>query len=652
MMKIFTFVLAFCVIQLAAQTSLPDSGLFSSNQEYEVFLNILNNPSADPFDLLLAIDANCSKEEISLQIQDYADELVRSGIQQKNIKKQVKTIYSGVHSKFLKKYNINAFFPDIFKSGEYNCVTATALYAILLERTGIDYSIKVAPEHAYLVADPEGIEAKIETTLPARGVLVFDEKFQRDFVDFLVESKMISQEEFQSTPVPELFESYYTSDKTINLKELAAIQYYNRGIFQFGEQKFAASCQNLEKAASIYPAENVRYALNVARINLFNEHLSTNEYDGKLLANFINANRGTPTSLQIGLEYFERAREEFAVNHPRRTKFQDFYFDFKHSVCDTIDVSDIDLSYFVGLAYLDYVHMKYASALASLKQAYVLNPENIRTRDLIHDASIKHLFKDFRHEALIDSLDKYFVVFPFLEEIDLFTTQYGYYHLRSIYTRFSYNQPEEGERIIERLAEARDLYPEMFLDPELVAYAFVKAAEYYLNQGSTKKAEQNLVQGLLYAPESLILKEAVKEFESFRVELEVMLAQQTRISNYRGYRLDRESITAFLKDEFPGCWKTTHKVSDSRNEDVPADEYFEIETRSDQQMTLKTSGGNRKMKWAARTKSRLLYFVDPSDKSNYIVYRIKYIDSETITLLPYEEGTERASYTLVLERCR
>ena len=84
---------------------------------------------------------------------------------EKKEKKRIKFIYDAFHDTFLKKYNSSVFFSEIFKNGNYNCVTATALYCYVFEKLDIPYKVKDLPTHVYLIAYPDLYNIKLETTV-------------------------------------------------------------------------------------------------------------------------------------------------------------------------------------------------------------------------------------------------------------------------------------------------------------------------------------------------------------------------------------------------------------------------------------------------------------------------------------------------------
>ena len=99
---------------------------FHSDFEKEAIENFVFQ-NRDTFNLFLAIDENMTEEETNWRKDIYLSvfkDLEDKKIQTKKINKKIKESYSNVHSRFLKKYNDNEYFPVIFQTGTYNCVSS------------------------------------------------------------------------------------------------------------------------------------------------------------------------------------------------------------------------------------------------------------------------------------------------------------------------------------------------------------------------------------------------------------------------------------------------------------------------------------------------------------------------------------------------
>ncbi len=117
----------------------------------------------------------------------------KQDIDTKSEVKKVKYVYDYVHKQFLKVYKLQNSFADIFSKGEYNCVSASALYAIIFTKLDIPFNIIEAPHHVYLVAYPQTFKILIETTSPEKGYYQFNDNFINQYVKILYNSKLISK---------------------------------------------------------------------------------------------------------------------------------------------------------------------------------------------------------------------------------------------------------------------------------------------------------------------------------------------------------------------------------------------------------------------------------------------------------------------------
>lgn len=148
--------------------------------------------------------------------------------QGKTLSKTVQNYFDLTHKKFFIKYWETAYFNHIFESGIYNCVTASALYAILFDKLGIQYTIKETPTHVYLIVNPGKENIMVETTDPQGRISVVTDEMKKQYVDYLKAEKLISDADLSGNTVNDLFYESYYGDSDISLIELAGLQYYNK----------------------------------------------------------------------------------------------------------------------------------------------------------------------------------------------------------------------------------------------------------------------------------------------------------------------------------------------------------------------------------------------------------------------------------------
>ena len=101
----------------------------------------------------------------------------------KNRLKQLKSVFEKTHTVFLKRYREQIFFPSVFETGEYNCVTATMLYVLILEKLKLPYAILEEPNHVYVIVYPDEDYIVFETTSPVFSEQQIPLKQRKQLVD-------------------------------------------------------------------------------------------------------------------------------------------------------------------------------------------------------------------------------------------------------------------------------------------------------------------------------------------------------------------------------------------------------------------------------------------------------------------------------------
>ena len=183
--------------------------------------------------------------------------------------KMIKRTYYAVHRRKLYNFKANADFTDVFKKGEYNCVTASALVAYVFQEIGIDYSIRLAPGHVFVIAESGGKKVYLETTDPING-FIRDNKYLESRLKKYVPEVVWGSVSGTNTNGPEVEsnDSFFLNAKEITLQELAGIQFYNGGVSALEEKDFQLAFHYFRVANDIYENENSALAMRIALMNL------------------------------------------------------------------------------------------------------------------------------------------------------------------------------------------------------------------------------------------------------------------------------------------------------------------------------------------------------------------------------------------------
>ncbi|HEY0741454.1 MAG TPA: hypothetical protein VGD40_08330, partial [Chryseosolibacter sp.] len=178
---------------------LPADLTFSSEFEKAMFDAHLNKTKPEAFKLFIASGQTLNEQAIDQAFQHFDLFIKRVNTEKvlsKRNDKKVKLVYDDVHDTFLRKYELENRFEDIFINGHYNCVSATALYALVFEKLNIPYVIKEKPTHVYLIAYPSTERIIVETTTPAGGFITFNPQFKQSYVKILRDQKLITAQEY------------------------------------------------------------------------------------------------------------------------------------------------------------------------------------------------------------------------------------------------------------------------------------------------------------------------------------------------------------------------------------------------------------------------------------------------------------------------
>ncbi|HLO58547.1 MAG TPA: hypothetical protein VK179_07385 [Bacteroidales bacterium] len=490
----------------------PDSVFFNTEFEKKTFELYEKANPLDSADLFIALDYR--PEVTSGKIHAFANEL-KPKIEKLPVAKKLKVIFNSVHDRFLVKYKDEAFFNDIFITGDYNCVTASALYALILQDLGIKFIIKETPDHIYLIADPGSLRFIMETTLPSKGVIEFDTKVKSNFIQYLHNNKIISEEDINKLSTDELFDKFYLKDKNITLGELAGIHYYNRGAMLFNKEFYAGSISYFQKAVVFNKDQKIKYMLNAALLNQLAIELQKKTFDGYLLALYVNANDSNDTGLQYATQYFNVVSSEIIVNKADPDQYRRYFERFSGTLKNKNNAEFYRL-YFFFLGYYFNVNYEYPEAIAALTKAYQVNPLNIGTRELLTQSIIKCYVNDRNQRQAIDSLSKALDQFPFLINDKTIVGYTEYCYAKTIEQLLLEEKLEESSALIKKLERFLYKYNDVAPNTDNLVLVYQQAGLYYVYAEKLDEAEQMVRRGLRRVPDSEILKGVLLNIRSMK----------------------------------------------------------------------------------------------------------------------------------------
>ena len=180
-----------CAVVFASDTICIKNPVFHSELEKTVFDNFLKTHKAEVLKLALSIDTAISEQKIQeyhKSMKDYGVACTAGIAKISNNKKKIQYITKTLNHRLFIKYNSNTFLTQLFEDGDFNCVTGSLFYSLILDSLNIPYVIKEEPTHVYLLAYPSTFSVPLESTDPAMMIYVPSEDFKINYNNFLLES--------------------------------------------------------------------------------------------------------------------------------------------------------------------------------------------------------------------------------------------------------------------------------------------------------------------------------------------------------------------------------------------------------------------------------------------------------------------------------
>lgn len=226
--------------------------------------------SASRFDIYLSqyletsASQNLSKEELNA----FMEKLESRRGSKENESAFLEQIFSKVHSKFLKQYHDYSTFGELLQKGKYNCLTGTALYALILDHFNFKFKVIETNYHIFLLVESSE-PVLFEATDPQYG--------------FVRGSKMIdnriNEYKKNQSPVRSTGKVAYNFDfdlfNEVDLNELTGLLYYNRSIDAFNKQQIDQSVILLDKASVFYKSERIKEFSQLILLTLLHSNLES-----------------------------------------------------------------------------------------------------------------------------------------------------------------------------------------------------------------------------------------------------------------------------------------------------------------------------------------------------------------------------------------
>lgn len=475
---------------------------YNSLYEYEVVTD--SAPSNLEIFLAGQVGANEIKfNNVQQTLNEFFEKLREEEVHELSAVKKIKEIHKAIHATFLKKYEAISDFNRIFELGEYNCLSATALLALTLEEFDIPYNIQELPTHVYIIAYPSTKGITVEMTAPKEGYYVPGRRDISKAVDILREYKLVDASEIKEKGDRAIYNEYYYKDQTINLRELAGLQYFNQTIIEYEESAYEKALNSISKSEYLYPSDKtILFKVEVLSV-LLDDAKFNNMKSVRYMKEYANLTEVDHNKI---IYEYARALQVQLIEHGKRKFIDSSYHYLSTNLKDSILREKISEIYFVGMAeyYSNAYNLK--KQLEYIEKAHEINPENVTTQLHLTRSIIRVLHDKYEPEELVVQMDSFANKYPFLKNHNFYKMFYFYSYAEISNEYYIDNDEDNGHLYFERALEMRSsMEDDEVLDQDFIGMLYAEKATYYYRLKKYEKAIEIYDEGLEYAPEHRLI---------------------------------------------------------------------------------------------------------------------------------------------------
>lgn len=464
--------------------------------------------STDTIKVFLGIDESMNTNEaniLSTQYYNVFKAINKKKIDTKSTAKKIKVVYPIVHDYFLKKYSTDDYFPSVFKTGAYNCVTASALYAMVFDKLKIPYKVMASPEHAYLIGNPGESSIVIETTNPNFEKAIFTGEYKQQYVNYLKSSKLISESEYKNKSTAEIFEEKFNEVKEVSFNNLIGIQYYNKALSKFQNNEYDIAYILCQKAYFFFPDLQVKTLLN-----------------GSLLFVVQNCKFDKVSDIDYlsQLSRFESINQDLIVGVFNNVLNYYLQYTDKDNYCDSLfqrlipqiknksEIEEISFNYYWRMSQRFFPKQK--------SEYYILNALKIKGNHKDANSMLAaFLYKKFSSiyepYAILDTIQKLEPKIRYDQASNVLKDYRRIAWLKLAEAMYKDNKPIQGDKYLLQFESDYPAPVENMLVGHTIESTYRSISVYYYYKNQKAKAKSYIEKALKYVPNSILIKSATYE---------------------------------------------------------------------------------------------------------------------------------------------
>lgn len=181
-------------------------------------------------------------------------------------------LFYKTHARFLKRFAETTSFENLVNSGTYNCLTATALYALILESLDYRYQIVETNYHIFIIAETNKGKVLLETTDPVGGFVAHADEIEARTIKYI--NGAPGTNALAASTTSKVYHQYKNNlYNLLDVTHLTGLLHYNQSVRNYNEDKLELSVHHLQKARSYYNSQRIEEFSKVVLLTVIHSGL-------------------------------------------------------------------------------------------------------------------------------------------------------------------------------------------------------------------------------------------------------------------------------------------------------------------------------------------------------------------------------------------
>lgn len=207
------------------------------------------------------------RPQISKDLMVFLEKLSAKRESFKNEKAFINHVFTKTHQHFLKHYTDYVSFSTTLNKGTYNCLTGTALYALLLDYFAIEHQVIETNYHIFLLVNTNEGRVLLEATDPLNGFVDDDQQIEKRIAAY--RQNTIEEKQVDKTYYRFSYELY----REVNLDEMLGLLHYNLAIVAYNNRQFETSISQLDRALELYQSPRIEELSRIILLSVLESKL-------------------------------------------------------------------------------------------------------------------------------------------------------------------------------------------------------------------------------------------------------------------------------------------------------------------------------------------------------------------------------------------